>query len=152
MNDPRYEFIDCKIVKCNACKMTMQRGLKGELFEKHYQEICIISCTNTKCNDTSITRVTLEEHRKICPFEQVSCSAHDIGCDMILPRYLIKSHENQCVKFIFSPTRHSDGKAGVSMNMKEIILMSIKSDGHNEADMNDTVDPDDLGVSMSVEI
>lgn len=96
-------IISRPIVRCNACKMEMPRGLKGEVFEKHYQEVCIIPCTNTECKDTSVTRATLEEHRKICPFELTSCGGHDIGCDMKLPRRLIKCHEEECVRYSLAP-------------------------------------------------
>jgi hypothetical protein len=51
------------------------------------------------------------------------------------------------IKFILNPVfMFSDGKSGVSMDVKEIILKSIESEG------NDNVDPDDPGTSLSVEI
>ena len=127
-------IISRPIVRCNACKLEMSRGLKGEVFEKHYQEVCIIPCTNAECKDTSITRATLEEHRKICLFEWVPCSAHDIGCDMNLPRRMIKNHEKECVKYSLAPMfrkqqqrilQLEDQVANMSISLNKVLQLHI---------------------------
>jgi hypothetical protein len=87
-----------ELVRCNACRKVLERGLKGELFAKHFNEDCPISCPKG-CKDVQLTRSTLNEHLAVCPFVTVKCAAVDIGCEIETERKDIEAHQKSCTRF-----------------------------------------------------
>lgn len=84
------------IVRCNHCCKYVPRGLLGELFNKHYNEDCLVKCPNDPC-DAKLVRSSLTDHRKECMYETVLCNANDVGCQVQGLRKDIHEHEFVCL-------------------------------------------------------
>ena len=84
------------IVRCTHCWKCIPRGLLGELFRKHYNDDCVVSCPNDPC-DAKLVRSALTDHRKECMYETVLCNANDVGCQVQGLRKDIHEHESVCL-------------------------------------------------------
>ena len=91
-----------ELVRCNGCKKTMERGLKGELYHKHFREECPVHCPKG-CKDVELTLATLDQHLQVCPFEIVKCAAVDLGCETETERRNIEDHQKSCTRFHLAP-------------------------------------------------
>jgi hypothetical protein len=89
------------IVRCKFCKGTTARGLKGELFNKHWYSECSYPCSH-KCGET-LTRSKEADHLLICPFVEVPCCGNEYGCTEICARKDIKTHEDHCTRAKLTP-------------------------------------------------
>ena len=85
-------------VKCKRCGVVVERGLKGETFKNHFDNECVIECKHG-CDVTSLTRSGIPMHDEVCPFVEVKCDAHDLGCDFVSFRTDINNHQKSCVRF-----------------------------------------------------
>lgn len=79
-------------VQCNYCCDHVVRGLKGELFNKHYAEVCPIPCPNSSCY-AKLTRSSLVDHKRECQYETAFCKAKDAGCQFQGLRKDVVEHE-----------------------------------------------------------
>ena len=78
--------------KCPHCKRT---GKHCDITTSHL-ETCTkleVPCLNEGCNDR-LPRCDIPEHRKTCPFEEVTCKYATIGCEDKPLRKELKDHEN----------------------------------------------------------
>lgn len=89
-------------VECLECHIITERGIKGEIFNKHKTEECPISC-KYGCKDAKITRATWLKHKEICPLVEVSCGGKDLGCTVIQKRQDITQHQSTCTLYQLSP-------------------------------------------------
>lgn len=68
-------------VKCNACGMTMKRGLRGEIFDQHAQTGCPIACPDG-CGAV-LTRDKLASHASVHAKEKQCAALNPSSTDFI---------------------------------------------------------------------
>ena len=85
------------LVKCLSCKIVTQRGLKGEVFQRHIDEDCVLQC-RLGCS-SPLTRKTWHSHDQVCPFVEIRCDAADIGCQTIVTRQKASHHQAVCLTY-----------------------------------------------------
>lgn len=88
-------------VECKECQVVLKRGLKGELFAKHVETACPVSCI-WGCG-SPLVRATMAAHEGVCLARVVSCSAADVGCAFESARGLLPQHEQGCRLIEFAP-------------------------------------------------
>lgn len=78
------ELCPCRQVECPYCSIKGKR----EFIEDTHKEQCPklpLSCPNN-CDTEVILREDLDEHRKVCLLELITCDYHDVGCECKMPR------------------------------------------------------------------
>ena len=103
----------------------MLRGIKGEIFDKHYEEECEIDCING-CGK-KLTRKTFNDHQIICEKVKTVCSASDVGCKYTALKEEMRDHENGCVFVTLAETLRRQQNA---INMLRSVCQ-IKKDMRN---------------------
>jgi hypothetical protein len=115
---PICNMISRAVVKCKHCKKDVIRGLKGELFEKHWLHECPIQCPH-KCTfkdrtayanstggvaaESALFRADLQSHETVCPLLEIPCSGKEFGCSTVLPRNEMHEHEECCIRAKLAP-------------------------------------------------
>ena len=75
--------------KCAYCALT---GLKE--CESDHLSVCDqypVSCPN-RCEEGEVPRSSLEQHRTLCPLQEVECEYAGMGCEVRLPRREMRGH------------------------------------------------------------
>ena len=83
-------------VDCQHCNLS---GIYGFITGIHEQECpkVLIPCPN-HCEDNAICREDMDEHRKVCPLEVVSCKYMKAGCETRMARQDVERHGKEKVE------------------------------------------------------
>lgn len=92
-DQPFHLMNDCpnRLITCMHCFKTYKAG---EI--KNHYDICPqirINCLNNGC-DANLPRCEMTDHRTQCLYEKKKCMYYTIGCDAIVLRKDLKSHED----------------------------------------------------------
>ena len=89
---------DCMYRKIN-CQYCGLSGIHSFITGDHKEECpkVLISCPN-HCETDEILREDMDEHRKVCPFEVVSCKYMKLGCGSRMARKEIEEHGKEKVE------------------------------------------------------
>ena len=75
---------------CPYCDSTADR----EVISSKHKEKCHkfpLTCPNN-CGVDNIPQGDMDEHKKVCPLELIQCEYHDVGCETVMPRKDLSTH------------------------------------------------------------
>ena len=87
------ELCPCRQIECPHCCI---KGKREFIEDEHIKECpkFPLSCPN-QCDTKLIYREDMDEHRKVCPLELVTCDYHDVGCEHKMARKDEEIHNNE---------------------------------------------------------
>ena len=88
------EECEWRQVKCPHCE---EEGSYKHIFGEHEKEKCpnfLLHCSNIGCSE-QIKRCLRADHHKVCPKEIVFCQFDIVGCEQILKREDVYTHNGE---------------------------------------------------------
>lgn len=111
------------------CEHCDEKGTFNQITNKHYQQCpdFPLDCPN-QCGIVQIKRTTIDQHRKECPLEIVSCPFEEVGCrPMCLRRKDEAEHMEKCVVnhqlLMFKSNQEESERAKKELNQKMAVIV-----------------------------
>ena len=121
---------DCmhRKINCQYCDLS---GIHSFITGDHKKECpkVLIACPN-HCETDEILREDMDEHRKVCPFEVVSCKYMKLGCGSRMARKEIEKHKKEKVEDHLHLALERLEKLEKSQNIMETYVSQLKWSCH----------------------